>query len=158
HFPEFHGPAGLPENIALNTSSGVFRRLASTYLSPLGTAYMLAVALLLAAAWRGRRRPLVLLLSAPILAALALALSRAAALAVVAALVLLALLERRALPVAAAGVVAAVTLGVAAGFTHVAPRTHFFPEDLAYQQANAKNHGGLSTGSPLTTSGTFSDT
>jgi len=40
----------------------------------------------------------------------------------------------------------------------VAPRTHFFPEDLAYQEANAKKHGGLSGGSPLTQSGTFSDT
>jgi hypothetical protein len=158
HFPAFHGPAGLPENIALNTSSGVFRRLASTYLSPLGTAYMLAVALIAAAAWRGRRRLLVAGLSAPILAALALALSRAAAIALVGALVLLALLERRLVPAAAAVVVAGVTLGVAAGFTHVAPRTHFFPEDLAYQQANAKKHGGLSGGSPLTQSGTFSDT
>ena len=157
HFPTFHGPAGLPENIALNTSSGVFRRLASTYLSPLGTAYMLVVALIVAAVWRGRRRLLVAALSAPILAALALALSRAAALVLVGALVLLALLERRLVPAAAAVVVAAVTLGVAAGFTHVAPRTHFFPEDVAYQEANAKKHGGLSGGSPLTQSGTFSD-
>jgi hypothetical protein len=158
HFPEFHGPAGLPENIALNTSSGVFRRLASTYLSPLGTAYMLAVALLVAAAWRPRRRLLLAAASATMLAALALALSRAAALALVGALLLLALVERRILPAAAALVVAAVTLGAAAGFTHVAPRTHFFPEDLPYQQQNAKRRGGLSSGSPLTTSGTFSDT
>jgi hypothetical protein len=158
HFPGFHGPAGLPENIALNTSSGVFRRLASTYLSPLGTAYMLAVALLVAAAWRGRRPLLVAACSAVMLAALALALSRAAAIALVAALVLLALVERRWLPAAGAALTAAVTLGVAAAFTHVAPRTHFFPEDLAYQQANARKHGGLSNGSPLTTSGTFSDT
>ncbi|MEX1357664.1 MAG: hypothetical protein WD981_03475, partial [Gaiellaceae bacterium] len=47
-FPAFHGPAGLPDNWALNLSDGVFRRLISTYLSPLGTAYMLAVALILA--------------------------------------------------------------------------------------------------------------
>jgi hypothetical protein len=158
HFPDFHGPAGLPENIALNTSSGVFRRLASTYLSPLGTAYQLAVALLVGAAWRGRRRLVVAVGSALMLAALALALSRAAAIALVAALLLLALVERRWVPAAAAAAVAGVTLGVAAGFTHVAPRTHFFPEDLAYQRANAKQHGGLSKGSPLTTSGTFSDT
>jgi O-antigen ligase/polysaccharide polymerase Wzy-like membrane protein len=158
HFPVFHGPAGLPENIALNTSSGVFRRLASTYLSPLGTAYQLVVALLVAAAWRGRRRVVVAVASAVMLAALALALSRAAAIALVAALVLLALVERRLLPAAGAVLAAGVTLGVAAAFTHVAPRTHFFPEDLAYQQANAKRHGGLSNGSPLTTSGTFSDT
>jgi hypothetical protein len=158
HFPEFHGPAALPENIALNTSSGVFRRLASTYLSPLGTAYMLAVALLVAAAWRGRRLLAVAAASAVVLAAFALALSRAAAFALIAALVLLALVERRLVPAAGAAVVAAVSLGVAAAFTHVAPRTHFFPEDLAYQEQNAKQHGGLPSGSPLTTSGTFSDT
>lgn len=157
HFPEFHGPAGLPENIALNTSSGIFRRLASTYLSPLGTAYMLAVALIAAAAWQNRRRALVAAVSVVILAAFALALSRAAAVALVAALLLLALVQRRRLPAAAAVVVAAVSLGVAAGFTHVAPRTHFFPEDLAWQRENAKKHGGLSNGTPLSTTGTFSD-
>jgi hypothetical protein len=158
HFPPFHGPAGLPENIALNTSSGVFRRLASTNLSPLATAYMLAVALLVLAAWRGRARLLPATVASVILAAFALALSRAAAAALVGALLLLALVQRRRLPIVAAVAVAGVSLGVAAAFTHIAPKTRFFPEDIAYQQANAKAHGGLAKGNTLTTSGSFSDT
>lgn len=159
HFPAFHGPAGLPENIALNTSSGVFRRLASTYLSPLGTAYMLAIALIVAASWRlqVRRWLPAAIVSAVTVAAFALALSRAAAVALAGGLLLLALVQRRLLPVAAAVAITAVSLGVTAGFTHVAPRTHFFPEDIAYQQANAKEHGGISKGNPLSTTGSFSD-
>ena len=46
---DYHGPAGLPENFAFNTSDGLFRRLVSTFVSPLATAYMLVVALLLLA-------------------------------------------------------------------------------------------------------------
>ena len=49
---DYHGPAGLPENFAFNTSDGLFRRLVSTFVSPLATAYMLVVALLLLATVR----------------------------------------------------------------------------------------------------------
>ena len=51
---DYHGPAGLPENFAFNTSDGLFRRLVSTFVSPLATAYMLVVALILVAADRRR--------------------------------------------------------------------------------------------------------
>ena len=44
---DYHGPGGLPENFAFNTSDGLFRRLVSTFVSPLATAYMLVIALLL---------------------------------------------------------------------------------------------------------------
>jgi hypothetical protein len=52
---DYHGPGGLPENFAFNTSDGLFRRLVSTFVSPLATAYMLVVALLLLATVHGRR-------------------------------------------------------------------------------------------------------
>src|SRR5439155_23594318 len=45
---DYQGPRGLPENFAFNTSDGLFRRLVSTFLSPLATGYMLVVALLVA--------------------------------------------------------------------------------------------------------------
>ena len=44
---DYHGPGGLPDNFAFNSSDGLFRRLTSTYISPLATAFMLVVALLL---------------------------------------------------------------------------------------------------------------
>src|SRR5437588_341838 len=45
----YHGPGGLPENFAFNTSHNeLFRRLVSTFISPLAAAYMFVVALLLA--------------------------------------------------------------------------------------------------------------
>ena len=54
---DYHGPGGLPENFAFNSSEGLFRRLVSTSLSPLATGYMLVVALLLGAGLaRGRSR------------------------------------------------------------------------------------------------------
>ena len=53
---DYHGPGGLPENFAFNTSDGLFRRLVSTFVSPLATAYLLVVALLLLATFR-RVRP-----------------------------------------------------------------------------------------------------
>src|SRR5207244_7978824 len=48
---DYHGTGGLPENFVYNTGSEqhFLRRLVSVFLSPLATAYMLVVALLLAA-------------------------------------------------------------------------------------------------------------
>ena len=59
---DYHGPGGLPENFAFNTSDGLFRRLVSTFVSPLATAYLLVVALLLLATFR-RVRPLAVALA-----------------------------------------------------------------------------------------------
>ncbi len=51
------GLSGLPENFVYNTGNGhVFRRLVSTFLSPLASSYMFVAALLLASVWRLRRR------------------------------------------------------------------------------------------------------
>jgi len=160
-FPAFHGPAGLPDNWALNLSDGVFRRLISTYLSPLGTAYMLAVALIVAVVELPRVRGRALLglgaASLVVLAAFLLAFSRAAALALVGALVLLALARRTLWPLAGAAAVLLASVATAAWFTSVAPETRFFPEDRAYQERRAREEGPLRPGSPLETTSEFSD-
>jgi O-Antigen ligase len=149
----YHGPAGLPENFAFNTSGGLFRRLVSTYVSPLATAYMLAVALLLLATAR-RRRPLAAGLAVVCGAGLLWTFSRSTIVALAIGLVVLAAARRRPWPLAAAVVVAAGGLGFAAIFHDVAPRTHWFASDLPYQQAQARTKGPLPKGSGL--SGTVS--
>lgn len=158
-FPTLHGPAGLPENVALNTSEGVFRRLVSSFLSPLGTAYMLAVALLVAVAVRRLvRRPLLLAAGSALVAvAFYLAFARAATLALAGGLLLLGLVRRDRLAASLALPVLALGLLTGTVFSSVAPETRFFPEDLPWQIANAREQGGLDPGSPTETSLTLSD-
>ncbi len=147
---DYHGPAGLPENFAFNTSDGLFRRLVSTFVSPLATAYMLVVALLLLATVR-RLRPVAAILAAVCGAGLLWTFSRSSIVALAVGLVVLAAARRRRWPVAAAVVVVAVGFGFAAIFHTVAPRTHWFASDLPYQEAQAKAKGPLPTGSGLDT-------
>jgi hypothetical protein len=144
---DYHGPAGLPENFAFNTSDGLFRRLVSTFVSPLATAYMLVVALLLLAVARCRRlaAPLALVCGAGLLWTF----SRSSIVALAVGLVVLAAAWRRAWPLPAAVGVIAVGFGFAAAFHTIAPRTHWFASDLPYQQAQAKAKGPLPKGSGL---------
>ncbi len=145
---DYHGPAGLPENFAFNTGDGLFRRLVSTYVSPLATAYMLVVALLLLATVR-RLRPVAVVLAAVCGAGLLWTFSRSSIVALAAGLVVLAAARRRRWPVAAAVVVVAAGFGFAAIFHTIAPRTHWFASDLPYQEAQAKAKGPLPAGSGL---------
>jgi hypothetical protein len=126
---DYHGPGGLPENFAFNSSDGLFRRLVSTFVSPLATAYMLVVALLLLATVR-RARPLAV------------------------GLVVIAAARRRWWPLGAAAIVVAAGFGFAAIFHTIAPKTHWFASDLPYQEARARAKGPLPRGSGL--SGTVS--
>jgi hypothetical protein len=146
---DYHGPAGLPENFAFNTSDGLFRRLVSTFVSPLATAYMLVVALLLIAADR-RRSWLGVGVGAVCAAGLLWTFSRSSIVALAGGLVVLAVGLRRWWPVAAAVVVAAGGLAFASVFHDIAPRTHWFASDLPYQQAQAKAKGPLPRSSGLT--------
>ncbi len=148
---EYHGPGGLPENFVFNSSAGVFRRLTSLFLSPLGTAYVLAIALLAAAAGGPlRRRPVLLgALAALWAAALLLTLSRSTIAALAGALLVLAVVLRRWWPVAAAATAVAALVALNSAFPHVAPRSHFFPADLKYQQQQALKKGGLPSDSGL---------
>ena len=87
----YNGTGGLPENFIYNTGSEdhFLRRLVSVFLSPLASAYLMVVALLLAAALRGRAR-LVLAIGALASAALLFTFSRSALIALAAGLVVLA--------------------------------------------------------------------
>jgi O-Antigen ligase len=147
----YHGPGNLPDNFAFNTSDGVFRRLISSFISPLGTAFALVVALLLAGvAWQTRRlRPLVAALVAVSAAGLLWTLSRSSIVALAVGLAVLAVALRRPWPLGAAILVLAAGVGFAFAFTDVAPRTHFFKADLDYQQQQAALKGPLPEGSSL---------
>jgi hypothetical protein len=148
---DYHGPGGLPDNWAFNTEDGLFRRLVASFISPLATAFALVVALLLSGiAWQDtRRRPLVIALAALCAVALLFTLSRSSLLALAGAFIVLAIALRRWWPVAATAVVLATGVGFAFAFTSVAPETHFFPEDLPYQEEQARKRGGLPGGSSL---------
>jgi hypothetical protein len=150
---DYHGPGGLPENFAFNTSDGLFRRLVSTFVSPLATAYMLVVALLLLATVR-RLRPLAVALAVVCAAGLLWTFSRSSIVALAIGLVVIAAARRRWWPLGAATVVVAAGFGFAAIFHTIAPKTHWFASDLPYQQAQAKAKGPLPRGSGL--SGTVS--
>ena len=148
---DYHGPGGLPDNWAFNTEDGLFRRLVASFVSPLATAFALVVALLFASvAWQDRRRRLLAgVLVALCGAALLLTLSRSSLLALAGAFVVLAIALRRWWPVAATALVLAAGVGFAFAFTSLAPETHFFPEDLPYQEEQARKHGDLPGGSSL---------
>jgi hypothetical protein len=148
---EYHGPGGMPENFAFNTEDGLYRRLVSTFVSPLATSYLLVVALLLAAALEPfRRRPrataaLVLVCAAGLLFTF----SRASIVAFAGGLVVLAVARGRAWPAAAAAATVALGIGFAAAYPTIAPTTHWFPSDLPFQEAQARAKGPLPEGSGL---------
>jgi O-antigen ligase/polysaccharide polymerase Wzy-like membrane protein len=136
---DFHGPARLPENFVFNTGdeNNLLRRLVSTFLSPLGTAYMLVVALCL---WAVRPRawwPL----AAVAYVGLLFTFTRAALLALAGALVVFAVVRRAWWPIAMAGVTLAVGATWTQVYPSVAPETHWFPADLEYQRNRARELG-----------------
>ena len=141
---DHHGPATLPENFVFNTGdeNDLLRRLVSTFLSPLGAAYMLVVALLFAPAVRTRRR-VTLSLAAAAFAGLLFTHTRAALLVLVGGLVVLALTRRAPWAALAATGVVAIGLAFTALYPRIAPETHWFPADLAWQRQQAKLHGGI---------------
>jgi len=148
---EHHGPRGLPENFVFNTGNedDLLRRAVSTFLSPLGTAYMLVVALCLWAAHAPRRWPLAALAAAGLLFTF----TRAALLALAGALFVLALVARRWWPVAAAAATIAVGLAWTQAYPAIAPETSWTPNELAEQRRIARERGVtrgdvISTGEP----------
>jgi O-Antigen ligase len=133
----YTGLSGLPENFVYNTGNGVvFRRLTSTFLSPLATSYLLVVALFFIPMRRRFGPPLALL----VFAALLWTHTRAALLALAVALGVLALVRRRVRPLVFAAVVAAVGLAFVKGYDHFGPRTHFTPSELKVQERLADEH------------------
>ena len=138
HFDYGPGLSHLPENFVYNNGNEqeLTRRLISTFLSPLGTAYLCVVALLLAPRTR-LALPLVALAAAGLLWTH----TRAALLGLAVGLVVRAAVCRRAWPLAAAVATLAVGLAVLAVFPDIGPRAHFTPRELAYQRAQAQKNG-----------------
>ena len=136
---EHHGPRGLPENFVFNTGDedDLLRRAVSTFLSPLGTAYMLVVALCL---WTARPRvrwPLAALAALGLLFTF----TRAAFLVLAGALVVVACVRRTWWPALAAAATIAVGIAWTQVYPSIAPETTWSQEDLEYQRAEARRRG-----------------
>ena len=137
----YHGLSGLPENFVYNAGNNVvFRRLTSTFLSPLATAYLLVIALLLMSLRRRTSTLLALLL----FAALLWTHTRAGLAALIVGLLVLAVLRRALAPAVVAVIVAVVGIAFVKGYTHFGPRTHFTASELRYQEHHAQANPGAS--------------
>ena len=137
-YPYGPGLSHLPDNFVYNNGNEqeLTRRLISTFLSPLGAAYLCLVGLLLAP-----RRRIALVLVVPAALGLFWTHTRAAVLGLALGLLVLAAVCRRAWPLVAAAATLAVGLAVIATFPHIGPRAHFTPRELAYQRAHAHRVG-----------------
>jgi O-antigen ligase/polysaccharide polymerase Wzy-like membrane protein len=143
---DYHGTGGLPENFVFNNggdAEGFYRRLVSTFLGPLASAYAFVVALLLGAAFLRRPR-VVIPLIAVIFAGLLFTFSRSSLLALAAGFVVLAFVMRRWWPIAAAVATLAVSIAWVHVFPHVAPQGKWTQQDLVEQRNNAKKQPGAS--------------
>ena len=123
----YKGLTGLPENFVYNAGGhDVFRRLVSTFLSPLAASYLLVVALLLATAFAsgdGAR-------ASPVLfAGLLWTHSRSSVIAFAAGLCVLAWASRRLLPLALAAVTIAAAFFFFRGYEDFGPQTSFTKAD-----------------------------
>jgi hypothetical protein len=138
HYPYGPGLSGLPDNFVYNNGNEheLTRRLISTFLSPLGSAYLCAVALLVAPRTR-LAIPLAVLAAAGLLWTH----TRAAVLGLAIGFVILAAVCRRRRPLAAAVATLAVGAAFLAVFPDIGPRAHFTPRELAYQRAHAHAAG-----------------
>jgi hypothetical protein len=146
---EYEGLSGLPENWVFNTGDeeNPIRRLVSTFLSPLASAYALVVALIFVLSrpfrwWWG-------LLAVLFYVALLFTHTRAALVALALGLLVLALAQRRAAPAAMA--VASVVVGALflVAYPTIGPSTSYTPEELEWLRENAEQEGG-ETDDPLT--------
>jgi len=144
---DYEGLSGLPENWVFNTGDeNPIRRLVSTFLSPLASAYVLVVALIYVFSrpfrlWWG-------LLAVVLYVALLYTHTRAALAALFVGLVVLAIAQRRAAP-AAIGVTSLVAAALfVAVYPSIGPSTRYTPEELEWQRQNAAQHG-VSSGDPF---------
>jgi O-Antigen ligase len=137
----YFGLSNLPENFVYNAGNGVvFRRLTSTFLSPLATSYLLVVALFFVPLRRRWGPPLALLL----FVALLLTHTRSALLALAVGIVALAAVRRTWRPLLYAAAVTVIGLAFVKSYDHIGPRTHFTQSELAKQRQYAKTHQGAS--------------
>jgi len=141
----------LPENWVYNTGeeSNPIRRLVSTFLSPLATAYVLTVALVFVVSRLFRWWAVVL--SALLFVALLYTHTRAAILALAGGLLLLALVQRRLPPLIVAGLAVLVSAGFFAVYSTIGPSTSYTAAELVCLRKNAQEHPGASA-EPFSTS------
>ena len=135
--------SGLPENWILNTDEeSPVRRLVSTFLSPLASAYLLLVAVLLLAATRPRRWTVAL--GALVFVGLLWTHTRAAFIALPVALLVLAALRRSWATVALAAGSVAASVALVAVFPSIGPETTYTATELACLRDNAAVDGEAS--------------
>jgi uncharacterized RDD family membrane protein YckC len=141
---DYEGLSGLPENWVYNTGdeNNPLRRLVSTFLSPLASAYALVVALIYVASrpfrwWWG-------LLAVLLYVALLYTHTRAALAALVFGLVVLALAQRRVAPVVLAAVSVAAGALFLVAYPSIGPSTSYTPEELEWLRENAQQQGDTS--------------
>lgn len=141
---DYEGLSGLPENWVYNTGdeSNPIRRLVSTFLSPLASAYVLVVALIYVLSrpfrwWWG-------LLAAVLYVGLLYTHTRAALAALVVGLIVLAIAQRRPAP-AVLGLASVVVAALfVAAYPSIGPSTSYTPEELEWLRQNAAQQGGTS--------------
>ena len=141
---DYEGLSGLPENWVYNTGDeeSPLRRLVSTFLSPLASAYALVVALVYVAS-----RPFrwwLALLGVVLYAGLLYTHTRAALAALAVGLLLLAVAQRRAVPALLAVASLAVGALFLAAYPSIGPTTSYTPEELEWLRQNAEEEGGTS--------------
>jgi hypothetical protein len=135
---DYRGLSGLPENWAYNTGDeeNPIRRLVSTFLSPLASAYAFVVALVFVVS-----RPLRwwwALAAAILFVGLLYTHTRAALAALAVGLVLLSLLQRRLAPAVLGVASIVVSAGFIAAYESIGPSTTYTPEELEYLRENAE--------------------
>jgi hypothetical protein len=141
---DYEGLSGLPENWVYNTGDeeNPIRRLVSTFLSPLASAYLFVIALIYVVSrpFRWYWGLLALLLYS----ALLFTHTRAAFAALAVGLVVLALAQRRIAPAVLA--VASVAVGALflVAYTSIGPSTSYTPEELEWLRENAQRDPGAS--------------
>jgi hypothetical protein len=141
---DYRGLSGLPENWVYNTGDeeNPIRRLVSTFLSPLASAYAFVVALIYVVS-----RPLRwwwALVAALLYVALLFTHTRAALAALAVGLVLLGVVQRRLAPVVLGVASIVVSAGFLAAYSSIGPSTSYTPEELEFLRANAELEPGES--------------
>jgi len=141
---DYEGLSGLPENWVYNTGDeeNPIRRLVSTFLSPLASAYVLVVALVFVLSrpfrwWWG-------LLALLLFAGLLYTHTRAAFAALAVGLVVLALAQRRLAPAILAGASLVVAAAFFLAYPAIGPSTSYTQEELEWLRENAERQPGAS--------------
>ena len=141
---DYEGLSGLPENWVYNTGDedNPIRRLVSTFLSPLASAYALVVALVyvLSRPFRWWWALLALLLYVGLLFTH----TRAAFAALAAGLVVLAIAQRRAAPAVLAATIVVVGALFLSVYPSIGPSTSYTTDELEWLRQNAQQEGDTS--------------